>query len=320
MSAAIPALYLSEQDLAGLGISPGDVADCIEGALGDQAAGRLWTVPKSALMPGDGRYLMTTLSVGDGPGLTVVKVAMVSPRNPARGLPGIESSILLLDAETGEMRATMGGKWITQVRTAGLCAVMARRLANPDAHEIAFIGCGAQARSHLEAFGAMFPLARARLVGRGQANIDRLVAACTARGLDAEVCTPREAIEGADLVVTSITLDHGVAPFLDARWLKPGGFAAITDLGIPWVDAGMTALDAAFVDDRAQEAESGTPMIDPALICGDLAEVVTGAVPAAFDPGKRQAFLFRGVAIGDFAVAALAYDRAVGAGVGQRLG
>ena len=318
-SAAVP-VYVSEIDLAGLGLTPSHIADSIEDALRAQAVGSLWTVPKSALMPGDGRYFMTTLSVGDGPGLSVMKVAMVSPRNPERGLPGIEAAILVLDAETGEMRATMGGKWITEVRTAGLSAVMARRLANPASRVIAFVGCGAQARSHLEAFGSMFPLAEARLVGRGQANIDRLVAACEAQSITARVCGPKEAIDGADLVVTSITLDHGVTPFLDARWLKPGAFAAITDLGIPWVDDGMAALDAAFVDDRAQEAASDTPMLDPALVRGDLADVVNGAVPAAFDSGRRQAFLFRGVAIGDFAVAALAYERAVAAGVGQRLG
>ena len=67
---------------------------------------------------------------------------------------------------------------------------------------------------------------------------------------------------------------------------------------------GWRPLDAAFVDDRAQEAASDTPMLDPALVRGDLADVVNGAVPAAFDSGRRQAFLFRGVAIGDFAVAA----------------
>ena len=313
-------LYLSEGDLAVLGITPDAVADSIEAALRDQAAGSLWTVPKSALMPGDGRYMMTTLSVGDGAGLTVVKTAMVSPRNPARGLPGIEAAIMALDSETGELRAVMGGKWITQVRTAGLSAVMARRLANSASQVIAFVGCGAQARSHLAAFAAMFPLAEARLVGRGKANIDRLVADCSAQGIATQVCDPQAAIEGADIVVTSITLDHGVAPFLDARWLKPGAFAAVTDLGIPWVPAGMGALDAAYIDDKAQEAVSDTPMIDPALVQGDLAGVVTGAVPAAFDPAKRQALLFRGVAIGAFAVTALAYQRAVAAGAGVRIG
>ncbi len=310
-------LFLTEDMLEGLGISTGDIVESIEQAVLAQAEGQLWTVPKSALMPGDGRYMMTTLSVADQPQVTVIKTATVSPRNPARGLNGIEASIIVLDSETGLLRCVMGGNWVTAVRTAGLSAVMARRLADPASSVLACIGTGVQARSHLDAFASLFPLTKIRMVGRGRANIDRLTAHAERLGLEAQVCDdPREALEGADVAVTSITLDYGTKPFLDARWLKPGAFAAITDLGIPWLPEGMTAWDAAFIDDHAQEANSPKPLIDPALVTGDLGQVVRGEVGAAFDPAKRTAFLFRGIAIGDFAVAALAYRRAVEKGVG----
>jgi len=310
-------LFLNEKMLEGLGITPADIVDCIEAAVLGQAKGTLWTTPKSAIMPGDGRYVMTTLSVADAPQVTVIKTAMVSPRNAVRGLNGIEASVFVLDAETGLLRCVMGGNWVTAVRTAGLSAVMARRLGNPASKSVACIGTGVQARSHLDAFAALFPLAEVRMVGRGQANIDRLTAHAKGLGLLARVCaTPQQAIDGADLVVTSITLDYGTRPFLDARWMKPGAFAAITDLGIPWMPEGMAALDVAFIDDRVQEAEMEKPLVDPSLVSGDLGEVVRGDVAAAFDPGKRSAFLFRGLAIGDFAVAAMAYQWASDSGVG----
>ncbi len=313
-------IFLSEADLEALGLGPEEIADSIEAAVRTQARKALWTVPKSAILPGDGRYAMTTLSLADAPPVTVIKTALVSPRNPARGLNGIEASVFVLDAETGLLRCVMGGNWVTAVRTAGLSAVMARRLGDPASTTIACIGTGVQARSHLDAFAALFPLRELRMVGRGQANIDRLEAHARARGLTARVCdSPREAIEGADLVVTSITLDYDTEPFLDARWLKPGAFAAITDLGIPWVPEGMPALGAAFIDDREQEAGAERPLIGPALVKGDLGEVVRGEVPAAFDPERRSAFLFRGLAIGDFAAAALAYEAALEKGAGTRV-
>ena len=310
-------LFLTEEMLEGLGISTQDIIDAIEGAVHTQAQGKLWTVPKSALLPGDGRYMMTTLSSADTPQVTVIKTATVSPRNPDRGLNGIEASVFVLDAETGLLRCVMGGNWVTAVRTAGLSAVMARRLANPASSTVAFIGTGVQARSHLDAFAALFPLTEIRMVGRGRANIDRLGAHAAQLGLSAQVCKmPQQAIEGADLVVTSITLDYGTPPFLDARWLKPGTFAAITDLGIPWIPESMAALDAAFIDDLTQEAGSDKPLVAPNLVRGDLGQVVRGEVGAAFDPDKRSAFLFRGIAIGDFAVAALAYRTAAAQGIG----
>lgn len=318
MTADHQVVYLGEDLLEGLNIPPSQIADSIEDAFATYARRQMWTVPKSALMPGDGRYMMTTLSVADTPQYTVIKTAMVSPRNPARGLNGIEASIILLDSETGVLRAVMGGNWVTAVRTAGLSAVMARRLGNPASSSVAFIGCGVQARSHLSAFNAVFPLADVRMFGRGQANIDKLCQAASTLGLTSTVCTSaQDAIEGADLVVSSITLSYETAPFLDARWLKPGAFATITDLGIPWQPETLDFLDAAYIDDHDQEASSPKPMISKALVQGDMGQVLGREVAAEYDPKKRSAFLFRGLAIGDFAVSALAYETAMKQGVGH---
>jgi hypothetical protein len=40
-------------------------------------------------------------------------------------------------------------------------------------------------------------------------------------------------------------------------------------------------------------------------------EILRGEVAATYDPAKRSAFLFRGLAIGDFAVTALTYATAI---------
>ena len=313
-------LYLPDPVLTSLGITPPEIADSIETAFDAQAHGRLWTVPKSAIIPGDGRYMMTTLSVSDTPQVTVIKTATVSPRNPARGLNGIEAAIILLDSETGLLRAVMGGNWITATRTAALSTVMARRLANPDSRSIAFIGTGVQARSHLDAFAAEFPISDIRMVGRGQENLDRLRAHAEQLGINCHHAdTAQAAIEGADIVVSSVTLSYDTAPFLDAHWLKPGAFAAITDLGIPWMQETLVALDRAYIDDHAQEAASPKPMIAPKLIKGDMAQVLAGDVKASFDSTRSSAFLFRGMAIGDYAAAALAYQRSIEQGVGTVL-
>ena len=122
------AARLTDADLESLGLSPGEIADAIEAALVQKSEGRLHTAPKAALLPGGGRYMMSTLAVGDD-GLTVVKTVTVSPDNPARGLPSINGAIQVFDAETGLLKAVLDANWITAVRTAGLSAVAARRLA-----------------------------------------------------------------------------------------------------------------------------------------------------------------------------------------------
>lgn len=310
------ALILSEADLEALGIPTQTVVGAIEDAVRADIAGQLWVAPKASVLPGDGRYMMTTLAVGDAPALTVVKAVTVSPGNPARGLDGIEGHVTLQDSATGLLRAVMGAKWLTRVRTAGLSAVAARRLADPESRVLAFVGCGAQARGHLDAFADLFPLIEIRALGRGLSNIDRLCAQARERGLAARHCTTaEEAVEGADLIVSSVPLTSGVAPFVDARWLKPGAFAAITDIAGPWRPEGMAAFQKAFIDDHRQEAALAKPMIQPDLVTGDLRDLVAGP-DQVFDRTQRTAFVFRGLAVGDFALAGVAYEQARATGRG----
>jgi ornithine cyclodeaminase/alanine dehydrogenase len=128
--------------------------------------------------------------------------------------------------------------------------------------------------------------------------------------------TAREAVSEADIVVTSVTFTPDVVPFLDARWLKPGVFAAITDHAAPWVAESLTAFDRIVVDDVEQERRMPTPLVDPALVAGDLTGLVGGATAGRDHPDERTAFIFRGLALGDLALSALAYQRAVAVGAG----
>lgn len=312
-------LYLPDAELEAMQISTIDIAEAIEEALRAKAQGALHTAPKTPILPGRDRYMMSTMAVGDD-GFTVVKQVSVCPENPARGLPAINGAIMVLDAETGLLRALVGANWVTAVRTAGLSAVAAKRLADPNSETVAFVGTGVQAHSHLDAFDAFFPLKRIRMLGRGQANIDRLAEKAHEMGLEAEICkTPEEALHDADIVVTSVTLDYTIEPFLDAGLLKPNAFAAITDLCIPWLPDTMAAFKTVYVDDRVQEAESVKPMLPYDRIAGDLADLVVEAPDITAD-NRPAAFAFRGIALGDYAAAVLALRRAEASGAGIRVG
>ena len=308
-------LHLPDPALEALGIPPSDLADAIEDALIAKSEGRLHVTPKSALLPGEGRYMMSTLATGDT-GLTILKTVTVSPENPGRGLPAINGAILALDAETGLLKAVLGATWITAHRTAALSAVAARRLADPASATIGFIGCGVQAHSHLTAFREMFPLTRALAYGRGDTNREKLLTAARDKGLAAQAASPDEVLDQSDIIVTSITLDYSIKPFLDARRMKPIAFAAITDLCIPWHKDSLGHFQTLIVDDLEQERATDKPLVDASTITGDLTDLVTGQVP---DPARPAAFAFRGIALGDYAAATLALARADAAGAGRRI-
>lgn len=302
--------YLSGDTLAGLGITTVDVVDSIEALIRGTAQGTVWNAPKAVIMPGDGRYMMAALAAMDEPSLLVVKTVVLNPRNSARGLPQINGLLTMLDSETGLPVAIMDGNWITAVRTAGLSAAAAKYMANEDSAVAAFIGCGVQAKSHLRAFADLFPLRGVKLFGRGQANIDGMRRLADELGLSSETCgSGRQAAEGADLLVTSVTYSGQLEPFMDADWLAPGCFAAITDLSAPWRKESFSAFDIITIDDLEQEAALPNKLVDPDHVTGDLAGLILGEFKGRTSPDQRTAFIFRGHALGDLALASLALRR-----------
>ncbi len=313
-------LYLTRAEVAGLGITTCDIIGAIEGLLRGVAAGTAWNTPKAQILPGDGRLFMSMLAASEEPSLMAVKSLGMNPANPARGLETIGGLITVFDGTSGLPLAIMDGDWITGVRTAGLSATAAHHLARKDAEILALVGCGLQARCHLEAFAQIFPLRRVRALGRGTANRDRLLDLARSMGLEAEAAVDAEtAIRGADLVVSSVPHTGIKAPFLDPDWLVPGAFVAMTDLTKPWKREGLARLDRIVIDDVAQERAMGDPMVPTQQIAGDLKDLATGALAGRGNERERIAFAFRGLALGDLALASLCYLRALEAGVGARL-
>lgn len=299
--------------LAGLGIRASAVVAWIEHLIEAQAAGHVRTAPKATIDIPDGRYAMATMAVCDNPPYMVVKSLLLNPANPAAGEPLMNAVVTIQDACSGALLATMDGNWITALRTAALSATAARSLARPDSCCIAFIGSGLQARQHLAAFAEAFPLRQARIFGRGAANVAHLSDAARAVGLEVHAAaSARDALEGADIIVSSVTRDPDAAPFIDAGWAGPGAFAALTDLAAPWLPATLPAFDRIIVDDLVQEAAMKKRLVPETLVAGDLAQLVRGEVAGRRAANERTAFIFRGHALGDLALAVLAYETATG--------
>lgn len=311
-------IHLDEADLDGLAVTATEVIGALETLFRRQDESRAWAVPKSAFQLPDGRYLMATLAAADDPPLVAVKSLVLNPRNAARGLRQINALVTLLDSDTGLPVAVIDGGWITAIRTAGLSALAARHLANPESTRMALIGCGVQALSHLKIFSSLFPLREIRAFGRGAENRDALCEVAEGMGLRAiRSAAGRDAMEGAELIVTSVTLTTDVPPFLDARGLARGSFTAVTDYMAPWRKETASAFDRVVVDDVAHETASDHPLIDPERINGDLRTLLRGEIADGYAPAIRTAFVFRGPAIADLALAGLVYRKAKATSVGR---
>lgn len=303
--------YLSTSTLENLELTTKTVVEVIETVIRGRSHLQVWNAPKAVVTPPDGRYMMATLSAADDPPFMATKSLLLNPRNAQRGISSINALVVLHDSDTGLPLAIIDGNWVTAIRTAGLSAVAATRLAKPDASVAAFIGCGVQAHSHLRAFAELFPLKEIRAFGRGTANRNTFCHTAKEMGYTTIASsTAQDAVSGADLVISTVTISPQLKPFIDARWLKPGAFASLTDLAAPWHADSMSAFDRIVIDDLEQESRMQQPLVNPSIVSGDLTNLVNGDIPARSNNDERTAFVFRGLALGDLAVAALAYQRA----------
>jgi len=305
----------------------GDLIALMERTLADFSAGRALQPVRTvlaierhaallAVMPG---YLPGSEALG-------VKVVSVAPRNAERGLPTHLATVLLLDPETGALRAIMDGRLITEMRTAAVSAAAARALALPRASRLALLGTGVQASSHLEALRRVRDLERVRVWSPTRERRESFAREASRRlGLEVEaVDTAERAVRDADLVVTA-TASH--TPVLEGRWLGPGthvtavGAARATQREL---DAETVRRASVWIDSlAAARVEAGDLLLAERdgvswneRVRGEIGAVFEGTLAGRARPEEITLFKSLGLAVEDAASARMVWERSLAAAAG----
>jgi len=317
--AAPDLLYLSSADVEGLAIEAKDVNEAVERAFRAKGEGRTWTRPELAIHLSGGRTYYAKAAVMTGYG--ACKWHAHIPGNEQYGLADLNPLIVLTEGVTGLAVAIMDARWISGVRTASFTALAAKYLAKAGAESLGFIACGRQARAHLAALRAQFPVRRVLCHSRKEATTRRFADEVAAQGLEARVAPPRDVVAGSDIVVSSTPLDVQMVPFLDADWVKPGGFVAAIDLGYSWRRESLERMDRVVTDDMEQNGPGGPVALncDPTRYDADLGELAAGLKAGRAGAHERNAFVSSGFGLGDLAAAVLVYERARAMGAGRVL-
>jgi len=257
------------------------------------------------------------------------KLVTVYGRNRERGLPTLYASYLLLDLDTGAPLALMEGGFLTGIRTGAASALAARFLARPDSRRMACFGAGVQAAFQLKCLARVLALERVLVVGRTPERTRVFAGAMTKElGIPVELApSPREAVDRADLVTCATT---SPTPIFDGKDLRPGTHVDAVGAFRPEtreVDTETVKRARVVVDTYAgAEEEAGDlliPIREGAItmthVAAELSELVTGVKPGRTDREEITLFKSVGFTLEDAATARLAYDRALDAGIGQRV-
>ena len=259
-----------------------------------------------------------------------LKIVNIMPGNPEKGLPASIGQVLLIDGETGIVKAMMDGTYVTALRTAAASGAAFDLFGLENASAGALIGTGSQAMCQLEAMLSGRQLKEVRVAARRfektKAFTERANRELGHYGAEIiPVKDTNEAVDGADLI--TLVTDSGT-PVCSAECFKPG--AVISSVGSYTYD--MQELDPAVFDrcgkiyfdsETAVLSESGNilrPLDEGTLsrdqFTGDIGDYLLGRIPGR--ESDDEIIVFENVGIGalDLYTAHKIYDKAMEAGIG----
>jgi ornithine cyclodeaminase len=258
-----------------------------------------------------------------------VKVISVMPGNHGTQYDSHMGAVFLFEAEYGRPLALIEAGEITALRTAAVSGLATRLLANQEAGDLAILGTGIQADSHLEAMLAVRPIRRVRVWSRHADNRERFAARASAHyNITIEpVETAQAAITDAEIICTTTAATE---PVLQGAWLAPGAHLNVVGSATPTareVDSEAMRRAHLFVDRRESALNEAGDFIIPKRegvisddhIQAELGEVLLGRHPGRTTPEAITLFKSLGLAVEDLASAQFIYQQALAQGIGTRV-
>ena len=257
------------------------------------------------------------------------KLISVFPQNRRAGLESHQGLVALFDSAHGGLQAVMHAGAITAIRTAAVSGVATRLLANEDAHQLAILGSGTQARTHLEAMCEAREIREVRVWSRSFASAQAFAREAQQRfGVAARAFqSGKEATEGSEIICT---VTAATEPIFRGAWLRGGEHVNAVGSSVPpfrELDTDAVRRARVFVDSfesaKSEPDDLRVPIAEGAIteqhLLADLAQLADGS--RAGRTTKTDVTLFKsvGLAIEDLAAAAALYERALAQGKGAAI-
>jgi ornithine cyclodeaminase/alanine dehydrogenase-like protein (mu-crystallin family) len=267
-------------------------------------------------VPGGEERLFLGMPAFNSDGGGAVKLSMVFPDNALRGLPSIQSTIVVF-SNTGAATAWVDATTLTYYRTAAASALASTYLSRRDATRLVVIGTGALAPFMALAHCEVRPIKSVLVCGRSP---DRAIATATRiralLGNSVEVgvaSSTAEAVASADVVSCAT---NSATPVLQGAWLKPGAFVDLVGSFSPVkreADDAVIRRARIFVDTFEGVLSEAGDLLDPIArgvikrshMEGELKDLVRGTATGRVWDDEIILFKSVGTALEDLAAVQL---------------
>jgi ornithine cyclodeaminase len=254
---------------------------------------------------------------GAGPGAKLITVVF---GNEGTALDPHQGVVLLFDEKRGTILCLADASSITAIRTAAATAVATDLLARPDAHDIAILGSGIQAETHLAAMLLIRKAKRVRVWSRTGARGRAFAKRESKRHkMDVEfVSGIRDAVTGADIVCTCTSARE---PIMESGWVAAGAHVNVVGSSNPAareVDTALVKRSRVFTDRREsclnEAGDFIIPMKEGAIgeghLLGEVGDLLLSKVAGRTSPHDVTMFKSLGIAIEDIAAIHHIYRKA----------
>ena len=245
-----------------------------------------------------------------------VKIVNVFPDNRLKNLPGLTSTYILYDGDTGEELAIFDGNTLTARRTAATSALAARYLSSPQSEKLAIIGAGEVAQLLADAFSAVRPIKKISIWNRTKKSAEKLGKQLEDAGFSITIAdTAEEAVNGAD-IISAATLSN--EPVIHKNWVKKGAHVDLIGAFTPQMreaDDDLIRHAKLYIDTAEALEEAGDlciPIGNGTIKKGDILATLSDLAVSKELPkrGNDDITLFKAVgsALADLYAAKLAFE------------
>jgi len=278
------------------------------------------TPGKFTMMPG---YLQNPRCFG---------VKLVSKYPPVKGsnLGSHIGAVMVFDAETGAPNALLDGGELTAIRTSAASALATKVLARKSSRILIIMGCGDEARHHIQAILAIKKIDKIIIWGRSEKRVQALIDRLRDTKIvpqQVELIFEKDAQTAVNQGDIVCTVTSSTRPILQGKWLQPGTHVNLVGAAIrtSFEADNDVVTDSKFYIDYLESAmiqagellnaiEEG--LINEKHIIGEIGDVLLGNCVGRENDQEITVYKSLGVSAQDLAAGTCAYNNALKKGLG----
>jgi ornithine cyclodeaminase/alanine dehydrogenase-like protein (mu-crystallin family) len=256
-----------------------------------------------------------------------LKAISVFPGNHTTEFDSHQGTVMLFETQNGRLLAMIDAGKITAIRTAAVSGVATRLLSAPDSANLAILGSGVQAATHLDAMRVVRNIRRITVWGRNFDHAQSFAELHSKRlSFPIEAIESAErAIEGADIICT---VTASTDPILLGDWIAPGTHINAVGSSVPFareLDTAAVVKSKLFVDRRESTLNEAGDFLFPKKegaiaddhVLGEIGDILLDKIKGRESVEDITLFKSLGLAIEDIAAAYCIYQKLAKQGGGR---